>query len=377
MQNQSSHPIQFWSADSRQRRIIEGLQLVGPGPAAFFRDACSLMANPHQLENTVLLVGHLLRELESALRHIFRPVTTRGAGGTRESECQEQQKQKEEIRAILRCLDISERSREGIAWLKLATNLHRLAHRKGLDAPRSLEDISEIWDQSQALLDVLIQSLRTRFLDWIHVLDELLKKPSPNNNDLKRIAQEVPNNTVTRQYFFDRLEDPKWLNRLRKKGFFKQPPPPVFNEKEGTKWFPPWAEGRYLARMAQHKPELVAKIILEMDDTDNAAVQADLLDAMLAMPPEISVKLIDKAKRYAERPFLQLVDKLPQLIECWGKGGQTDEALNLARVLLDVHSERTSVETEEMRSSGSLWSRKRASVPEVTRGSSRITTRNW
>lgn len=90
--------------------------------------------------------------------------------------------------------------------------------------------------------------------------------------------------------------------------------------------------------MARHKPELAAKIIQNMGDTDNVTVVLDLVDALLAMPPEISVGLEEKAARWAESPYLHLLlpDKLGHLLAHWAKGGRTKEALRVARVLLDV-----------------------------------------
>lgn len=331
----------FHFSDPRQQRIYEELrEVVGPGPAAFFRDACRLMANPHQVESTAHVVAHLLRELESALRDLFQPVAQNGAGGLAGSASQ-----KEEIRAILRSLGIPEDAGEARAWFELSDNLHRLAHRRGLDAPRPPREISELWERSQALLDVLLRSLREHFLTWIWMLDELLAKPGPNKHDLKRVAQEIPNNAVTRGYFFDRLQHPGWLHPLRPKGFFRHPPAPIRDEEEGTIRFPPWPEARYLTRMALHEPDLVAEIIQEMDDTDNAAVLSDLLDALLAMPPIVSAQLVEKAAQWAKRPYWLLPDKLGQLIEHWAKGGLTEGALRVARVLLDVLPEERRVET--------------------------------
>ncbi|MBT9260256.1 MAG: hypothetical protein KM310_10995 [Clostridiales bacterium] len=336
----------FHFSDPRQQRIYEELkELVGPGPAAFFRDACWLMANPNQLESTTHLVAHLLRELESALRGVFRPMAQNGAEGSAGSAPQQEQQeheegekegQKKEIRAILRSLEIPEDAPEARAWFELAKNLHSLAHRRGLHAPRPPREISELWDRSQALLDVLLRSLREHFLTWIRKLDELLAKRGPNKHDLKRLAQEIPNNLVTRGYFFNRLQHPGWLHPLWSEGFFRRPPAAIRDEEEGTIRFPPWPEARYLSRMAPHKPDLVAEIIQEMDDTDNAAVLSDLLDALLAMPPDAAPRLVEKAARWAESPYFLVPGKLGQLVAHWASAGRTTEALRVARVLLDV-----------------------------------------
>ncbi|MBC7185948.1 MAG: hypothetical protein H5U38_02830 [Calditrichaeota bacterium] len=233
---------------------------------------------------------------------------------------------------------IPEDCREAQAWFKLAGNLYGIAHRRGLDAPRPVNEIREIWDSSLTLLQVLLEALRERFLLWIKILDQLLDKSRPTNEDLQRLSQGVPNNQVTRQHFFDRLKNPEWLDPLRKKGFFKHPPQPVRDEEKGTLRFPPWPEARYLARMAKHKPKLVAEIIQNMGDTDNPAVLSDLVDALLAMPAEISGQLVEKATRWAESPYpyLLLPENLGQLLAHWAKGNRTQEALRVARVLLAV-----------------------------------------
>lgn len=158
-------------------------------------------------------------------------------------------------------------------------------------------------------------------------------KPTPEQVD-QAVALLV--HAEQYRYFFDRLENPEWLEPLRQKGFFRHPPQPIQNDEEGTIRFPPWPEARYLARMAQHKPERVAEIIREMDDTDNANVLGDLVDAMLAMPAKLSAPLVEKVARWAEQPYWLLPEKLGQLIEHWAKGSQTEEALRVARVLLDV-----------------------------------------
>lgn len=158
-------------------------------------------------------------------------------------------------------------------------------------------------------------------------------KPTPEQVD-QAVALLV--HAEQYRYFFDRLENPEWLEPLRQKGFFRHPPQPIRNEEEGTILFPPWPEARYLARMAQHKPERVAEIIGEMDDTENTNVLGDLVDAMLAMPAKLAAPLVEKAAQWAERPDWLLPKKLGQLIEHWAKGGRTEEALRVASVLLDV-----------------------------------------
>jgi len=340
MQVQSPDAQPFRFSDPQQQRIYEELrEVVGRGPADFFRDACVLMAGGHQLKTTAHLVAHLLREIESAIRAVYRPVIeeerVRSEGSADQGPGRESQKQ--QICAILQSLKISQNSVEARAWNTLAENLNRFAHRRGLEAPYSLNEIEKLWAQCTPLLDALLKGLRERFLRLVRELDKILANGTPSEAVLKRLTQEIPNTVATRNYLFTRLENPEWLDPLRKKRFFQYPPEPIYEENDGPIAFPPWPEGRYLARMAQHNPKLVAEIIEEMTDTKNVVVQTDLLDALLAMSPDLSAPLVNKVERWAQSPYLRFFPPLPkqlgQLIAHWAEGKRACEALRVARVL--------------------------------------------
>ena len=140
------------------------------------------------------------------------------------------------------------------------------------------------------------------------------------------------------RYFFDRLENPEWLEPLWKKGFFRSPPSPVKDKDKGTISFPPWPEARYLARMAKYKPQLVRDIIGQMPETDNIQVLCELADAALNMPSNIAATLINKFNQWTNVQYLDIVlaEKLGKLIEHLAKGHQLEQALSLAENLLDV-----------------------------------------
>lgn len=131
MEPKESRPFVFKFSDPRRQRIYEERnEVVGPGPASFFRDACRLMANPNQLARTAHPVAHLLREIESALCQVFGPVAQNGAAGFGGRRPQKGNP------TLRRSLESAEDAREARAWFELAAKLHGLAHRRGLDAPR-------------------------------------------------------------------------------------------------------------------------------------------------------------------------------------------------------------------------------------------------
>jgi len=139
------------------------------------------------------------------------------------------------------------------------------------------------------------------------------------------------------RYFFDRLENPEWILPLKRKGFFQNAPRVQRDKERGTIFFSPWPESRYLARMASLKPEVVLDVILHIPDTENVMILEDFVDAALNMPPDFAARLLEKAKNWAQLSYRSLLpEKLGMLVAHLARGGKVDEALELARVLLEI-----------------------------------------
>ena len=94
------------------------------------------------------------------------------------------------------------------------------------------------------------------------------------------------------RYFFERLENPHWIEPLAERGFFSEPPSTVSVEGGGIR-HPPWGESKYLARMAKAAPNAVADLFLQIN-TDNASVISDMLAAAADMPARVCAKLVPK-----------------------------------------------------------------------------------
>ena len=65
---------------------------------------------------------------------------------------------------------------------------------------------------------------------------------------------------VQYRYFFQRLQNPEWVEPLDDRGYFSNPPP-ARREKDGFVSFPVWPQLDYLTRMAPKKPDEVAKAL--------------------------------------------------------------------------------------------------------------------
>ena len=152
--------IKFEFNEPYQRQIFERLvRLVGIGIANFYKDACRFMAIQPPFISTTHIVGHLIREIESALRDVLELLTGyKKSGGRREHE--------NEVKVVLKYLDIKETDPIAITWLGLTgdNGFHSKAHRNNLDLARPMDqDFLEFWHQSQTILDVILDRYESQY----------------------------------------------------------------------------------------------------------------------------------------------------------------------------------------------------------------------
>jgi len=322
-------PSTFVFDDPRQERIYRLLGLIGPGPAAFYRDACWMMDQANPLASTTHLVAHLLREIESSIRDVLETVTERPKG------------HKDEIKAILAALEIPETDPVATAWLNLAGKdndyaLHSRAHRHHLSSPRSLDDeFKRFWNDIQAVLNRVLEKFEDRYIAWHRQLDEIAKKDAPTLEDTDFIRKHCPNNLVAMGDFFNQLKTAVWIKPLSEAGLFDYPPEPEINTATGGRRIWAWPQSRYLARVAEQAPEQVLKIILEIPETANSWVHMDYVEAALNMPSELAAQLVSKMQKWILNDFGSVMPiKMGSLLSNLAKGNQIDPALELARSML-------------------------------------------
>jgi hypothetical protein len=93
------------------------------------------------------------------------------------------------------------------------------------------------------------------------------------------------------------LENPEWIEPLRKAKFFVDLPTPEQDENWVRYYL--WPASRYLSRMAALEPELVAEIMAGFPATDNPYVIQDILTAAASVPAASAAKLADAVARTA------------------------------------------------------------------------------
>jgi hypothetical protein len=362
----------------RQVEIHRLMEVFGPAPAAFYADACRVMAKDPSLISTTHVVGHLLRELESTLREILRPmipaVPTAGssepatrsvvghllqkaestlheflqviipamgtAGSSRPGAASEEQERthKQEIDAIATALGFPPDDEVRSLWKSL--QLQRVTHRGSPLGPRPVDDdFLGLWDDMQILLLRLGRQFEASFAGSLPLLDELASKERPDGGDMKKL-RGVPHSVVALERFFERA-GPGWFALLRGRGYLSDPPPLEIGDDE-TIAYARWPAGRYLARMAA-EPTVqsgVIEVALALE-TDNPQAHESVVEVALALPVTEAARVAPKIANFlASRYQWALPLKTRELIGRLAQAAEADAALLLLRPLIEAESGR-------------------------------------
>lgn len=331
----------FRFEDSRQEHIHRRLSLIGPGPQDFYQDACQLMQGEIGLQAVTHLVAHCLREVESALCQVLRPMSKRPVLET--------EGHVGKIQAIIEAIGIKDEV-VGREWLAIARGKGNAAraHRRDLDPPRTRdEEFQEYWDKSNLIFDVVLDRIETLYGNFLQTVDEILLEPEPNCG-ASRLRKEVPNNPIVLQHVFAGLMDPRWIGPLRIQRFFAYPPDPE-SSAEGVRYYT-WPASQCLARVAPLAPLEVAEVLNGLPGTDNPLVRRDCMHAACHLAPaSIKPWLAGTRAWLGTQEYLQLgvPEEAARLAVHLAASGARDEAIDWMREVLRLSvRERSGKDTE-------------------------------
>lgn len=352
---------------TQHARIYEDLRLIGPGPAAFYRDACRIMEAEPPFEAATHLVSHCLREFESALRDVLRPVaeqlfpptvsiadTTHSTKGKQKASGEEKDGHKKDIRQILYALAIPETDQVTHQWLLLAPKREKTygfasrAHRNKLAEPRPLDDeFRRLWHDMNAVLERVLDAFKARYLTTHQLIDTRLVQGTDSlDSRMEFLKEHIPHNPVSLSYFFTRIGEQQaieWVAPLREAGYFGTPPAPDYDPETKTTRHYPWPASQYLAQMAKLLPQQVLEIICDIPPTENVQVYQDCIDAACQMPAAIAQQLVPRVIDWLHLPYQGfLADKAGALIDYLSLNGERDAALRLFAAFLDQFPDRRS-----------------------------------
>jgi len=166
--------------------------------------------------------------------------------------------------------------------------------------------MQRFFDDIDTMLDGLLDALEKRYSPIFQMLNALLEPGGSIGNKADVLKNNIPNTLLAYSYFFDRLDDPGWLEPLLSRGFFNRPPPAIHDDETGNTTFDPWPQSRYLARVAKKMnndrlEDIILTTALAVADTDNTYVRQDVVDIALALPPQKSAQLTPKFQNWLRR----------------------------------------------------------------------------
>ena len=157
----------------------------------------------------------------------------------------------------------------------------------------------------------------------------------PTSETIERTLALIEKETV-RQRFFSQLKNPLWIQPLFDRGYFKCPPGIKYLPDDLVQ-YPPWSEMQYLKNVTEEVPDEVVDIVSELPQTDNPRVYDDILDIILMLKGERSVRIKTKMIQYADLRYHLLPYKFAEILTHWTAENETQAALDLAKILVQFH----------------------------------------
>jgi hypothetical protein len=161
-------------------------RLISEGVADFFADAFDIAQQQPEYRTSAHLVGHLLREVESATRQVLLNLPSAREYLARNARVQGDT-HLAEINAVLQVLGLGS---DAIAaeWRRFAgrkndEGLHRLAHRDDLRRPRETDrQFEEAVERFVDVLDVALDAAEANYAAVIDALDAVIGNEHPQRH---------------------------------------------------------------------------------------------------------------------------------------------------------------------------------------------------
>lgn len=159
-------------------------------------------------------------------------------------------------------------------------------------------------------------------------MTEVPKNWKAPDADLIRRALSRVGDPQHRRVFYERLNNPLWVDALDAEGVFGSPPELVMNG-DGTAQSLGWPEGGYLIRMAPLAPASVARILERTCTTTNPYVRQLILRAVIDLPPEQAAPFAKHFAQFLEEGALSHAREVVDLADRLARGGRREAALRI------------------------------------------------
>lgn len=214
-------------ATPEQERIHRDLtELISSGIADLYYDACAIRNSVVRPRAAALQIGHLFREIDSAVRAVL---TTPAPPNAKKSNGDEGHVAN--VAAVLKVLELEETDERAALWKQFSNkkdpwHLTNFAHRRALGGVRVIDaDFQRLCSEFDRLLIFVLDRIRTIATKLAKKLNEILAIAAPTPEDVKTLRNNVPSAPFIFDRIFAERLSANWIDALLADGFFAEPPP--------------------------------------------------------------------------------------------------------------------------------------------------------
>ena len=167
-------------------------------------------------------------------------------------------------------------------------------------------------------------------------IERILTLTRRNRRDEEHLLSLIEKRGANNVFFFREIIEKKnatWLNVVRARGYFNNPPP-VEQLDNKIKSTPVWLPIRYLASIANIKPEETVEIVLQLPVVDNQVTCYKIVEIAHTLPINYSLKIKSKVFEYLTNNSVLWGDSEAKLLDYWIKDNQIISALEILEVLV-------------------------------------------
>jgi hypothetical protein len=177
---------------------------------------------------------------------------------------------------------------------------------------------------------------KTDFIIQAALLDKYihLEDLSVDRVGVSVVIKKIKGSPDLLRYFLGQNPSPAWAKLFYENSFFSTPPNVI--EVENGFQTPYWGLSAYLKSAAESVPELVKKVVSEIE-TNNPIIYEDLINALSRLPASDTVVFEKKIKQWLEGKFVYswgFAEATINLIVLWAKAGFITQAVDLLSLIL-------------------------------------------
>jgi hypothetical protein len=301
--------------------------LLGPAFAVRYEDFCRLAMGKFDLNTSLLMAAHALRELESMLRAVLAgPMGTvptiddslsekfaiakselRKLGlpdpilTDLEKVLKPKHSHKDQIKLLLGRLELNPDGDIANRWINLTKNVE-VAHKRSNDGLRTNEEYRENFQRPfDAVLRAVLTALAGQYTSLIQHVDRITVDVD-RARAVAAFRREIPSAAPLQWRFFTQIESGDWLPRLLDSDLLGVPPALVLEGANEPRRFGIWPAGSYLKRMAA---------------STDAATRAWVAKALRTLPSELHPEILEQAVTIASALSAPEIVSLIDLVTQW------------------------------------------------------------